>query len=110
MNAAGEHASADATTVPITTWQGPVEVQRSVRIPVSAFAEQLLSEPEHEIQGMPRLERLGASMYSFPTALPAPSYSCTVAERCLCYNVIRIGWMRHKLPLQREANAASVPA
>lgn len=52
MNAAGEHGVTEAAEVPITTWQGPVEVQRSARIPVSAFAEQLLSEPEHEPEGI----------------------------------------------------------
>lgn len=52
MNAAGEHASVESTAVPVTTWHGPIEVQRSTRIPVSTFAEQLLSEPEHESEGM----------------------------------------------------------
>ena len=52
INTAGEHAPV-AEAVPITTWQGPVEVTRSARIPVSAFAEQLLSEPEHEPESMP---------------------------------------------------------
>ena len=52
INTAGEHAP-EAEVVPITTWQGPVEVTRSARIPVSAFAEQLLSEPEHGPESMP---------------------------------------------------------
>lgn len=52
INTAGEHAP-EAEAVPITTWQGPVEVTRSARIPVSAFAEQLLSEPEHEPERPP---------------------------------------------------------
>ena len=39
--------------MPVTSWQGPVEVTRTARIPVSAFAEQLLSEPEDEPQGSP---------------------------------------------------------
>lgn len=46
LNAAGEIASeaiADAST-----WDGPVQVQQSDRIPVSAFAEQLQYEPEQE--------------------------------------------------------------
>ena len=51
INTAGEHAP-EAEAVPIPTWQGPVEVTRSARIPVSAFAEQLLSEPEHEPESM----------------------------------------------------------
>ena len=50
INAAGELAP-EAEALSVTTWQGPVEVTRSARIPVSAFAEQLLSEPEQEPNG-----------------------------------------------------------
>ena len=52
INAAGELAP-EAEALSVTTWQGPVEVTRSARIPVSAFAEQLLSEPEQEPDGKP---------------------------------------------------------
>ena len=31
INAAGEHAPAEAATAAVTTWQGPVEVTRSAR-------------------------------------------------------------------------------
>ena len=45
INAAGEQAPVGQASVPVSTWQGPVEVTESPRIPVSAFAEQLLAEP-----------------------------------------------------------------
>ena len=46
LNAAGEIASEDIADA--STWDGPVRVQQSDRIPVSAFAEQLQYEPEQE--------------------------------------------------------------
>ena len=52
INAAGELAP-EAESLSVTTWQGPVEVTRSARIPVSTFAEQLLSEPEQEPDSKP---------------------------------------------------------
>ncbi len=64
VNTAGEHAP-EAEAVPITTWQGPVEVTRSARIPVSAFAEQLLSEPEHELESMPSAPISSACAHTF---------------------------------------------
>ncbi len=64
INTAGEHAP-EAEAVPITTWQGPVEVTRSARIPVSAFAEQLLSEPEHEDESMPSAFVSSACAHAF---------------------------------------------
>ena len=46
VNSAGEITS--ETTADSSTWEGPVLVQQSDRIPVSAFAEQLQYEPEQE--------------------------------------------------------------
>ena len=47
LNAAGEIAS--EATADASTWDGPVQIQQSDRIPVSAFAEQLQYEPEQEL-------------------------------------------------------------
>lgn len=49
LNAAGEIAS--EATADASTWDGPVQIQQSDRIPVSAFAEQLQYEPEQELPG-----------------------------------------------------------
>lgn len=46
LNAAGEVA--DDTAADASTWDGPVQVQQSDRIPVSAFAEQLQYEPDQD--------------------------------------------------------------
>lgn len=64
INTAGEHAP-EAEAVPVTTWQGPVDVTRSARIPVSAFAEQLLSEPEHELERIPSAPICSACAHTF---------------------------------------------
>lgn len=52
INAAGEHAPIGQAAVPVNTWQGPVQVTEAPRVPVSAFAEQLLAEPEAEPTGV----------------------------------------------------------
>ena len=67
LNAAGEIASeaiADAST-----WDGPVQVQQSDRIPVSAFAEQLQYEPEQEPPEREALPAETATHTAFKTAL-----------------------------------------
>ena len=72
INAAGELAP-EAEALSVTTWQGPVEITRSARIPVSAFAEQLLSEPEQEPDG--ELSALSPQ----PSALVHDSTCCNFA-------------------------------
>lgn len=82
INAAGELAP-EAEALSVTTWQGPVEVTRSARIPVSAFAEQLLSEPEQEPDGESSAPQPSALSLR-PTALVHDSNCCNFHVSVAC--------------------------
>ena len=97
LNAAGEQAPVRPASVPVSTWQGPVEVTESPRIPVSAFAEQLLAEPEAESTGEPSCN---IRLYLFQVlvhdhnavlcALPADSSALSCDLKCFrCLKLVK---------------------
>ena len=98
INAAGELAP-EAEALSVTTWQGPVEVTRSARIPVSAFAEQLLSEPEQEPDGKPSaLSPQPSALSPQPSAL-SPRRMALVHDSNYCNFVCHACADSHKEPV-----------